>query len=245
MDEDSHKLAHVKYSLTTYLRNLDGDNATIQKVKQCKNMDEIFSVYSNWYYYSFLYHHREQFSNIVHMVSENSKYPMMHSASEPFHFEPDSLASYFSLSIETTENVKENILSKPITDLINNYGSISKTHLQPFVEHCIEDNYNVLFDIVLLCMAAVKNRGSIVERFNRIINKMDTEQLKEFHDKLPKFYSYCKGENRIVMLNYIHNHTKINIETLYSEIERDLAYYSLYCKTINQKLTGGIQDARY
>lgn len=227
---NSENTANIKNNTIKYLRSMNAVEDTILKVKQCGSIMEIISTYMDWYYYTYIYFHREQFINMILMVSQSIN--QIEGENE--------FVSDFSLSLASTERIRRYVSNQTIDTLIKNKEFLLKKSTRFLVEKSIEENYDVLFDVILLAIDAINNNHFFVTRFKRVMKNLTEHKLLQFRKSILILFNYTQDKNRIVLLDYICSNWKPVqvLKTAYEEQSLDYAYYVIICKLINKKLKG-------
>lgn len=233
LSRNSNDLSEVKRSTINYLREMNGDDRHILRIKECQGISEIIGEYLEWHYHSYLHYHREQFLNFMSSINnylDGGSYNI-----------DDQNGIEFALSHRMVEEIRDYVNTLEIAEIIDNNELQTKEGVKHLLEKCIEDRYNVKFDLALLCLEALNNSSNFSDRFNRILHNASSNQREELENNLPKLFSLTDGVNRTIFLNHICNLNKSNfdLDGFYAFKEKDFAYYNILAKSINEKLIGG------
>lgn len=236
INDKKANITYLKEKTLNYLRSLECSNSEAMQIKESTNITELILRYMDWYYENYLYHHREQYINMVEIVDSHINNLEVSSK--------DSLLNLFNVDYSNTENVREEILNSSIENTLKNEFFNRIKSYRGMINSCIEEQYSVKFDICLLWFDAINNSKNFFKRLERLDKKLSNDEKIIFVDSINELYSMCKESNKLVLLNYvaINSNNYNGIEKLYKNKDYDKEYYIILCKIINNKL-GGRLDA--
>ena len=150
------------------------------------------------------------------------------------------LEQNFSLAFEKVDEIRIKVSAKSITELIRDIDFLRNPEVEVLMQKCMEGLYDIKFDIVLLCIDALNNSDFYFNRFKRIVMNANTQEIQEINNNIINIFDYCKGNNRLLMLDYLCGDTDIDkkLIDIYDDGPRDIAFYIILIKAINKKLKG-------
>ena len=223
----------MKERLSRYFEFLGNDREGISKTNRAKTREEIIKVYVEWYYAKYLYHHHEQFLDLLEFIERNANSRDVAITSE--------IKDYFILpftKLKSDELYYTDLTLKEVADKA--IGGINKVTLAN-IERINSNRYNSKLDFLLFCVNLKYNKILEESRLDRIVSKLSESEKNIIRDFFEKLYGSCDVNTRLIILNYISdskNCLKIDLNTFlnnaYKHSNKDLIYYGILAKKINK-----------
>jgi len=221
----SDNVREVKSSTLEYLRIMRADRETIYKIKDALNVEEIIGVYLHWYYNVYLHHQREQYLNMIHLITNHLRKNTENK---------QGLDIDFSLSIDKIHDVRGYIENTEIIELLSSNCKL-KTYDRRPLENLIEERYDIKLDVALLYLDAICDMDSFASRFNRIINNAPTDEISVIEKSLNTLYRLSGSNVKFLILDYLYC-AGIDIDALDTTVNQDAGYHMLMIKIINERI---------
>lgn len=243
--KDNQTLDRIKETTRNYLYLLGGNKKSISLVGDASSVDEILDIYVDWYYNHFIYHHKEQFLDMLSFFESYKSDEKSANFSKEIN---NRLASYFSLSmlkISQDEAKYINLSYKNISETIIagvDYNTVSN------IQRINQDSNNVKLDYFLFVYSLVCDDEYDVSRLERILSSIDSDVYYDFIESLSMIYEKISIGYRLSLfkdmcdyINESNNDFVTFFDMIYRQNNKDLIYYGVMAKKINS-LFGGQEN---
>lgn len=231
--DDSKMTRRMREHLCNYFEFLGNDREGIAKTNRAESREEIISVYVDWYYGKYLYHHNEQFLDLYEFIEHNVNSDNDKITSE--------IKDYFVLpfsKLKSDELYYSELSLKEIADKA--IMGISKASLAN-VERINSNRYSIKLDFLMFCVVLKVNGDFDIGRFNRIISRLSADERKKVEIIVQDIYGRCEIVSKLGILRYLQScDNKMSfsissfINTVYEHGEKDLIYYGIMAKRANE-----------
>lgn len=236
-------LGKIKESAKKYLYLLGNDRESIINIGRAASIENIVDIYNNWYYNHFIYHHKEQF---LDMLSFFESYKFENEINNRSSEINSRLAAYFSLSmldISQDEAKYVNLSFRNIIDTVISgveYSTISN------IQRINQDKNNIKLDYFLFVYSVITDNEYDTSRMKRIISNMSDELCFDFIESLVILYNKLTVKNRLQLFKdistYVEKTDMTSLIDFFNHIFRfnskDIIYYGVLAKKANIKLRG-------
>jgi len=236
--KDLQNVSLMRRQTREYFYKMGAHREYIARMHDTKTLEDIIEVYTFWYYDKFLYHHKEQF---VDMVAFCEAYQMSEAADTRFNEEISGrLASYFSLAIlEVSEDEAKfsklslgeimNIMSGPIGD-----SKVSN------IERLLAGTYSEKLDFAIFTYMLFEKNTCEIPRLRRILSNLSVDLKKEFLETVPDLYKQCNPDEKFRIMKEIaasigsDESAFINfLDGFYRRSKRDHIFYGILAQKLN------------
>lgn len=248
-----------KNNKATILIGLKHENLTLEKIKEytknslyilngsksiiavgrAKSIEEIIDIYNDWYYNHFIYHHREQFLDMLSFFESYSSRDNLDSEIN------NRLTSYFSLSMLDIGRDEALYIDLSFINIVNSIVSGVDYSIVNNIEKINQDNYNIKLDYFLFIYNLINGHEYESSRMDRILSKLDREMFLDYIESIAYIYQQIPANNKFELFNSICNYSgkenidfKLFFDMIYRSNEKDLIYYGVLAKEINLKFRG-------
>lgn len=243
INKENLGLERIKENTKKHLYLLGNDKKSILSVGRAKTIKEIIDIYNDWHYNHFIYHHKEQF---LDMLSFFETYKLDDRKLD-YNLEINKrLVSYFSLSmldISQDQAKYVNLSFKHITDIISSgveYSTVSN------IQRINQDDNNIKLDYFLFIYSIIADNEYDKERIKRILSNMSDEIYFDFIEAISILYEKLTIKDRFQLFKdmnvYIASDTNKSFNTFFDMIfrtnKKDIIYYGVLSKEINSKIRG-------
>jgi RecQ family ATP-dependent DNA helicase len=233
---ENQTFEEIKEKTKNYLYLLGGNKKSISLVGHAKSIEEILNIYIEWYYNHFIYHHKEQFLDMLSFF-EAYKTDKEIIGRKEIH---NRLAAYFSLSmleISQDEAKYVNLSFKNIAETIIaglDYKTVSN------IQRINQDNHNVKLDFFLFIYSLICDDEFDVSRIMRIFEIIDTDSYIDFLEAISTMYEKVSDNNKFLLFNDLCKYVeKINsdfptfFDMIFRQNQKDLIYFGVMAKRLN------------
>lgn len=237
VNEENQTLSRVKERTRDYLYQVGGNKESISLIGGASSMQEILEIYIDWYYNHFIYHHKEQF---LDMLSFFESYKSDNRGVDYSKEINSRLASYFSLSmleISRDEAKYAKLSFKEIAESIISgidYSTVSN------IQHINQDSHSIKLDYFLFVYSLIYDDEFDFSRMVRILNGMEKEMFVDFLESVSLIYEKTETNNRIHLFRAIENYVYKKgfnygtfFDMVFRENKRDIVYFGVLAKKIN------------
>jgi len=226
-------LYRMKNRLRDYFDFLGNNREGIAKTDRANTPEEIITIFVDWYYTKYLYHHNEQFIDLYEFIKNNANNDSTKITEE--------IKAYFTLhfiKLKSDEALYNDMTIKEIANKATQ--GISKEALSS-IERVNSNRYSYKYDFLLFSGYLCENGQFEKSRLDRILSKIPPYEIKELADSLGKLYSVCDIAGRLAMLNYLESSgatVGINfldfLRAAYQDGIKDVIYYGIVAKRANK-----------
>lgn len=237
--KQNQTLDKMRIKTKEYLNLLGGNKKSIYEVENAKSIEEILNAYVDWYYNHFIYHHKEQFLDMLSFFeSHQSKGQDYYHSNKEIN---KRLASYFSLSmLDISQDEAKyaklslNALAEVVIQGVE-YNTVSN------IQRINQDVHNTKLDYFLFLIELVGDGKYDRSRMKRILDKLDAEIYYDLLESITLIYDKISEQNRLALFNDIYNfsHSQnksfpVLFDMIYRVNKRDIIYYGVMAKLANQ-----------
>lgn len=240
--EREQSLEHIKESTIEYLYILGGNKKSISLVGDADSVEDILRIYIEWYYNHFIYHHKEQF---LDMLSFFESYKTQEKEKNTSNDINKRLASYFSLSmLEISQDAEKYInlsfvnISETILGGVD-YNTVSN------IQRINQDANNVKLDYFLFLYTLICDNEYDRLRMERIIAFIDNNDYYDFLESISMVYENLLIENRVLLFKHLYNYAADRdqdfgkcIDMIYRHNSKDVLFYGIMAKELNTVFGG-------
>lgn len=245
--KDDQNLEIIKGKTREYLYLIGGNKKSISLIGEASTIEELLNIYIDWYYNHFIYHHKEQF---LDMLSFLESYKNDENGKDNIKEIKYRLASYFSLSMleisqdqEKYANLSNIEIAKTIVDGVE-YKTVSN------IQKINQDNNNIKLDYFLFLYSLAIDEEYDKMRLERILEAIDDDDYYDFIESLSLIYEKISIYNRLLLFNdiYTYNQSKkidftIFFDMIFRQNKKDIIYFGTLAKEINS-VYGGEANVR-
>lgn len=226
-------LTRVQARAVTYYDSLGTNREQIVKTQRAKTVEEIISVYIDWYYSKFLYHHKELFLDFLDFVSSNTECD-----SEKI---TEDIQEYFTLPFVEIKNDELYYTNLSLEEIGNKIAQGFSRKTLANIERINSNRYSFNLDCLIFLGSIRLNSRFDGNRLNRILNTASIEQRNIFKEALLKLYDKLPVSER---LNFVFDITQYPIlfgktvedvcSVVYSKCQKDVIFYGLMSQRLNK-----------
>ncbi len=219
-------LNRVKNSIIEYMDFIGNNLEFIAKIRKVSTIEEVITIYSDWYYYKFLYHNKEMFLDLLLFVENNLK-----SNNEKI---TNEIKDYFVLPFLKIKNDEVYYYNLPLQEIVNKViQGISRGTLVN-IERLNSNKYSYNLDFFIL-LGTLKIYGRFDgSRLDRIISNSSISEKKEILSAIAKVFSFCDENTRFTILqNFESRVFQFDIsliefcDYIYAPLDKDILYYGI------------------
>ncbi len=236
------ELDSIKEKTKDYLYTLGDNKKSIAHVSKANSIEEIIDIYIDWYYNHFIYHHKEQFLDMISFI-ESYK-----SGGERTNFNVEinkRLAAYFSLSMLEISKDEEKYTMLTFRNIVETIISGVDYNTVSNIQRINQDNNNLKLDYFLFVYSIVCDEEYDESRIKRILTKVDEEDYYEFIESISMVYEKATDENKFNLFRDISNYISKSggnyadfFDMIFRTNKKDSIYFGVLAKKINCKLGG-------
>lgn len=237
---DVINLDKIKNRTIRYLNALGTNFIYTDKIISAKSLEDVITIYLDWFYQEYLYYHREQLINVIDFININ--------ANKDSTYIGNALSPYFSINLMDIENNKNNLNDLYVEDILNmNRWEISTKKI--IAEELLAATYNVKYDLIILLEQMYSGNNTYSNRYLRILKELNPNERTNF---ICSTWKYIPKDNISLRFQIIKNLTStINFayakRKLYPNDDFDKAYYiyimHMYNNTIDQNINNSQKGA--
>lgn len=223
----------VKERAIKYYDFLGNNREQIVKTQRAKTIEDTISIYVDWYYAKFLYHHKELFLDLLDFMQSN-----LDSSNEKV---TDDIKEYFALPFVEIKSDEAYYSRMSLKDIANKVAQGIGRNTLVNIERINSNRYAYNLDCFIL-MGTIKLDGRFDEnRFERILSNTPHKMVSDLLSALTKIYSFCSTESRFAIMKGLEEHSYhfglsfLELcERLYFTTEKDVLYYGLVALSANK-----------
>lgn len=241
--KENQSLDKIKEKARNYLYLLGGDKKYISILGDARSVDEIIVSYVEWYFDHFIYHHKEQF---LDMLSFFESYGMKDGGLDKSREINNRLASYFSLSMLDISIEEEKYISLSYKEISETIISGIEYKTVSNIQRINQDNYNVKLDYFLFIYTLINDKEYDSSRMNRILECLDPKNYYDFIESLSTLYGIIILGNRLLLFkdlsDYVEKHNedfRTFFDIFYRRNPKDIIYFGVMANRINSKYGEG------
>lgn len=238
----NQSLNQIKEKTRDYLYVVGGDKKSISLINSSTSIEEIICIYLDWYYNHFIYHHKEQFLDMLAFFESYKSEDKEANYSKEI---INRLAAYFSLSmleISQDEAKYANLSFKNIAETVISgidYTTVSN------IQRINQDNNNIKLDYFLFIYSLVCDGEYDESRITRILVGMEDDGHIDFFESISIAYEKVDTSNRFLLFKAISEclinsdfDFEIFFDMIYRHNKRDIIFYGVMAKKINPIIGG-------
>jgi hypothetical protein len=244
--KETQNISSMKEQTKDYFYKLGGNRESINKVGRANNINEIIKIFVDWYYNQFLYHHKEQFFDMVafcetYKASGFDDYNQLNSEISK------RLEGYFSLSIlevSKDEAMFNNLSLKNIVDVMLTpieFNTVSN------IERLLANKYSKKLDFALFVYALLNQKECEMTRLRRVLANISPQMFNEFLEVMPTVYEKYSYHDKFFVLKEIENVMREDsngfhkyVDILFNHVKADHLYYGIVANKMNPLFEGEI-----
>lgn len=235
---DEQEISKMKAKAKDYFYLMGENRRSIHAVQSASDLPQLLAVYINWYYQHFLYHHKEQFFDMVSLCTTTDFQKLDNQ--EAINKEIiDRLRGYFSLSILDISEDEKRLNELTLSTILDLFRQNFETTRVSNLEQLISNNYSVKIDFALFIFEVFEENKCDTTRLIRIINNLSAGNLNEFYEIFPQVYERVSVEDRYKILVEMGEYYKENdkfiklVDQIYLRLKRDRIFYGILAKRLN------------
>ena len=237
--KDPQKLIRrMKKRLRDYFDEMGGDRESLARTDRAKSEDEIIKVYVDWYYIKYLYHHNEQFLDLLEFVINNTNGDREEITA--------AIKDYFTLpfiKLKSDEAIYSEMSIQEIADkVVAGVGRATITN----IERINTNRYSYRLDYLLFCSNLRYSSVFELSRLERVLNNVSKEEAALIGNAFPKLYKVCDVEGKLHILNFLDSNGSVFgikqadfVRTVYADGVKDIIYYGIMANAINPVFADG------
>jgi superfamily II DNA or RNA helicase len=226
------QLIHMKKCALGYFDFLGDNRKQIHKIQQACSIEEIIHIYADWYYFTFLYKHREMFLDFMDFIKNNAECDSNKINNE--------IKYYFQLPFIKIKSVEEKFSTLNHTEIadavVRGIGHDEMADIERFTEN----QYTYSLEFLLLLMKMKTDNYFDQSRFDRIILKTSKNDYMEMLRAVAKAYCLCTDETKFEILKNIEprlpkcgSSFDQFVDLCYASGKKDLLYYGMLAVKAN------------
>lgn len=234
MDKDK-MFRRMKNRARDYFEYMGGNRESIAMINRTSSPEEIIQIYVHWYFSKYLYHHNEQFLDLFEFVERNSEKDSERITSE--------IKDYFALPFIKLKSDEAYFDEMSMKEIVNKaITGISRATLSN-IERINSNRYSSKLDFMLFCSHLRMNGSFERDRLKRTLRNSSSIERADIGGAFGRLYVDCDIGTKLSILNYLNsddNEVGIDyanfVNQVYSNGEKDLVYYGIVAKRINDCL---------
>lgn len=238
---EEQNISSMKNKIRDYFYKLGEHRDSISKTSQAQTIEELLKIYINWYYEQFLYHHKEQFFDMISFISTHSTNDKAKQKDLDEEIS-ERLSSYFSLSMLDVSEDEAKFTQLTLVNIIEFVTSPLESSTITNLERLLADKYAWKFDVAMFVYNLANTRIFESSRFRRILTNAQKIELNELFEILPILNQYLSIQTRFEMIKEVENFYAdkdefvTRVSKYYGVIEADKIYYGIIAQSVNKKI---------
>jgi len=214
-------LLGAKQWAISYLFSMGNYHRSVAKIESSSTFEGIIDSYLAWYYDHFLYHHREQYFDILDFIENQNSRP----SSETMR----KLTSYFSLSILDVRRDAGQIHRLNFSDVTTLLAEGVQYALVDNIRRSIENEYSLKLDYFIVGWELFETATLDVNRLQRVVKTASDEELSDILEQAPVLYHKCRPRDRLLFLNALCMRVPLDslFKRLYLSTDKDIVYWGI------------------
>ena len=230
-------LRRMKERTNDYFVFMGNNRESIYKVSRADKIEEVIKIYIDWYYSKFLYHHKEQFLDLLSFIE-------MHKESENQAI-MSGLKEYLSLPFIEIKNDEMYFSKLSIKEISNKILEGMDKSTAASIERINSNKYSYKLDYLLFIFTLKFDGRFDKSRADRILTYLSKDEFMDMLNTVIRVYENCNIKNRFAVLkNFELYIQKFNIsgmelfKRVFESNEKDSIYYGVIARLANKKFGG-------
>lgn len=236
---EHRSMINMRNALKNYFYNMGLHWESVARVPGAKTLSDLLGIYADWYYSRFLYHHREQFLDMVEFVRL---------------YQASSDTCQGNLDRTVQEHLKEHFRGLRLAELVETVGRIDRIPIGKImatppdevgeiekIEKALADRYNLRLDLAVFSYYLTHRGRCDPARFNRILSNARSKEFEELMSAFDLIYTQCSCEDRFALMQAIERRVGGRDEfllvsaSLFRRVEPDCIFYGIIARVLRER----------
>jgi hypothetical protein len=233
----NNMLRRMKERINDYFDFMGNNRESIFKVSRADKIEEIIQIYVDWYYTKFLYHHKEQFLDLLSFIE-------IHKDSKN-HTIMSGLKEYFTLPFIEIKNDEMYFSKLSIQQISNKIMEGLDKSTAVSIERINSNKYSYRLDYLIFIFTLKVDGRFDKSRADRLITYLSRDEFIEVLNSITRVYGNCNMKTRFDVLRNLELYAKkFNIDGMelfkrvYETNEKDIIYFGVLARLANIKFGG-------
>lgn len=224
--DDKSMLERMKKTSRDYFASMDNDRESIFKIRKATSIEDIFKIYSKWFFDKFLYHHKEEFLDFFDFIMSNKDCDSVKIT--------EDIEDYFTLPFTKIQEDEEYYTSLDFKQLSETVIiGIGKNTLSN-LERINTNRYSYKVDYLLFAGNWRRTGRFEDARIERFWGKLDRGERETFKSTLFALYPLCSIDGKWNLLRYLDDQRNVTdltlgnaVDQIYRDGDKDQIFYGI------------------